>query len=117
MPHLSRDSRHAILVLANDALLSRKDIAARLGVTERQVGYATRAGHPTPKKKTGRRPLLSEEEEEELVAFVCASRKNRRLTFIQIADLKLFGEGIGYKAIKNALERQGFHRSEFRHQS
>ena len=48
-------------------------------VSPYQVEYLVHKGHPTPKKRSGRPPFIIGDQLKELVAFVTASRRNRRL--------------------------------------
>jgi hypothetical protein len=61
----------------------------------------------TPKKSTGRPPTLGIKQCQQLVDFVCASKKNRRMTYKELAD-EFFNWDIGAKGIKAALDREGF---------
>jgi transposase len=63
---------------------------------------------PTPKKRSGRPPVLTQAQAEELVEFVCASSKNRRMSYEQLAKELEFGVKKG--AIRAALIKEGFHR-------
>ena len=107
MPHLSRDERLQVLTLRSKNL-SYNQIAVRLGITKNQVHYTIDQGHPTPKKKTGRPPLLDEDQVQDLVAFVCASRQNRRMPLTRVAEML----GGGHDSVRSALCREGFGRSK-----
>jgi hypothetical protein len=50
---------------------------------------------------------LTQAQVEELVEFVCASSKNRRMSFQQLAEVMEFG--VKKDAICTALLREGFH--------
>jgi ketohexokinase/beta-glucosidase len=77
--------------------------------TFRQIKYAIKDSvRVTPKKKTGRNPVLTPAQVEELVFFVCASAQNRRMSFAQLAEV--MGFGVRKWAIRSALLREGFHR-------
>jgi hypothetical protein len=67
-----------------------------------------RGARTTPKKKSGRPPILSQAQVEELVEFVCASSKNRRMSYQQLAEVMDFG--VKKQPIRSALLREGFHR-------
>jgi len=74
-----------------------------------QIKYACKpSSSATPKKKSGRPLILSQAQVEELVLFVCASSKNRRMSFTQLAEVMDFG--VKRHAIRSALLREGFHR-------
>lgn len=83
---LSRDTRIQILALHNFAKMSRKHIANVLHITESQVRYTIRAGHPTPSKRSGRRPILSQQQIDEIEYFVCSSRNGRRMPYKALAS-------------------------------
>jgi len=51
----------------------------------RQVRYALDNEALTPKKKSGRPPLLDAEQRQQLVDYVCSSRKTRRMTYKELA--------------------------------
>ena len=79
-PDLTRDQKRDCQLLYSIEW-SYAQIHRQTGFTINQIGRACRALHPTPKKKTGRPPLLTQAQVEELVEFVCASTKNRRMSF------------------------------------
>jgi hypothetical protein len=54
-------------------------------LTMRQVEYACRFTHPTPRKRSGRPGLLNKDQETELIAFVRTSKISRRLTYLELA--------------------------------
>jgi len=61
-----------------------------------------------PNQRPSRPPILSQAQIEDLVAYVCMSSRNRRLSFQQLAEeLEL---GVGGKAVQAALIKEGFHR-------
>lgn len=78
---LSRDTRIQILTLHNIAKWNMNKIAKALGITYNQVRTAVTAGHPTPQKRRGRSPILSQEQIDEIEAFVCQSRRTRRMAY------------------------------------
>jgi len=62
----------------------------------------------TPIKRPGRPPSLTQAQIEDLIGYVCMSARNRQLSFQQLTDeLDL---GVGRKAIRAALVKEGFHR-------
>lgn len=71
MPHLNRDQRLSVFVLQRENL-TMVQITERIGRCKRQVRDALAAGHPTPKNKTGRKPVLNEAQVEELVQLLCS---------------------------------------------
>jgi transposase len=55
------------------------------GLSLRQIEYTYQFIHPTPQKRSGRPPLLTEEQKEELITFVRTSKVTRRLSYLQLA--------------------------------
>jgi transposase len=82
-------------------------IAEKVGIDVRQVRYALDNEAPTPKKKSGRPPLLDAEQRQQLVDFVCSSRKTRRMTYKELAKEFCYWN-CGSDAIKTALDKEGF---------
>jgi transposase len=106
-PHLSRDQRRDIQLLRS-LEWSYKDIHKRFPTFSiRQIEYAC-LQTPTPKKRQGRPPIMSQAQVEELVEFVCASQYNRRMSYQKLAEV--IGFGVKKGAIRTALEKEGFHR-------
>ena len=87
--NLSRDQRRDVQLL-HIIGWSYTQIEKHIGYTYSQIGNAYRL-RATPKKKSGRPPILSPAQVEELVEFVCASAKNRRMSFQQLASIMDFG--------------------------
>ena len=107
-PDLIRDKKRDIQLLHSIGW-SYPQIERFTGHTYNQIANACRSGvRATPKKKSGRPPLLSQAQVEELVEFVCASSQNRRMSFAQLATTLDFG--VKKDAIRMALQREGFHR-------
>jgi len=97
-----------IRTLFFDAGLSKAEIYSRLPqFSKAQIRKAIR--QKELKRSPGRPRALSPEQEEELVEFVCASKKNRRMTFLELS-VTLFSAIFGVWAIKKALYRLGFRR-------
>ncbi len=87
--------------------LDTKQIMKMLRLTSRQVHYALDTP-ATPKKSTGRPPVLNTDQRAHLVAFICESKKNRRMNYKELAKEFWYWDA-GHKAIKTALDREGFH--------
>lgn len=104
---LSRDQRLQILTLRTEGL-TYKDISQRLNVTPRAVQYACDQGHPTPKKRRGGPVKIQGPEVRTLIDFVSFSPTNRRLTYRELAVTCELG--VGWKAVRNCLQREGFGR-------
>jgi hypothetical protein len=77
-------------------------------LTYRQVYYACKT-RPTPKKRTGRPPIISTTQIEELIAFISLSKINRRMAYWRVAT-ELGWEGVSESAIRSALRRVGYRR-------
>lgn len=107
--HTTRDQRRDIRLLYEIGW-SYKQIHDYLPFhpTYEQIKYVVKSSQATPKKKTGRRPILTQAQVEDLVFFVCSSTQNRRMSFSQLATVMNFG--VKKDAIRSALLREGFHR-------
>lgn len=93
-----------------DSGLSHKQIAERLEITPRQVGYAVNTPHLSPKKPPERAPILSTAQVDELEAFVCFSFENRKMSFLELA-VGPFGQwGVSEGVIREALRGKGYTR-------
>ena len=103
---LTRDQRRDCRLL-HDIGWSYSQIHKKTTYTINQIAYACRVEKATPQKKVGRPPLLTQAQIEELVEFVCASTKNRRMSFFQLAQVLEFG--VKKDAIRTALLKEGFH--------
>lgn len=103
---LSRDERFRCKVL-HDAGFTIDQIVEQTGATWRQVQYAT-THTTTPRRRSGRPPILTESQIEELIDFIRASRENRRMPYRKVAQLMDFG--VSEHVIRTALESRGFHR-------
>jgi hypothetical protein len=75
-------------------------------LTMRQVEYACRFTHPTPRKRPGRPELLNKDQETELIAFVRTSKISRRLTYFELAVHFEWG----VIAVQGCLERAEYRR-------
>lgn len=106
---LTTEQRQRIRTLHFDARMTNGEIASITGATPDQIRYTIRAESAAVAHRSGRPRVLTPEQEAELVEFVCASRKNRRMTFLQLS-LVLFAGIFGVWAIKHALYRLGFRR-------
>jgi transposase len=72
----------------------------------RQIEYTCQFTHPTPQKRSGRPPLLTEEQKNELIAFLRTSKITRRLSYLQLA----LHFNWGVDAVKGCLERADYKR-------
>lgn len=85
MPHLTRDERlQCALLRTLDWEFQR--IAKHIGCTERQAWYACQ-GPATPKKRSRRPLILSDEQVNEAIEFISLSRQNRRMPYDNVIRL------------------------------
>lgn len=103
---LNRDERLEIRLL-RDLGWKYKAIRQHTEATIRQIQYAIKT-QAIQQRRTGRPPLLTPAQVEALIDFVCAFKKNRRMSYSQIPRA-LEWECSEY-AIRNALRRAGFQR-------
>jgi len=102
-PDLTRDQKRDCQ-LRRSLGWTHKAISRHTRCTLRQAQRAP----PTLKKKSGRLPILTQAQVGKLVEFVCASAKNRRMSYEQLAKELEFGAK--KDAIRNALMKEGYHR-------
>jgi len=78
----TRDQRVQIHTLHTIGWTYRQ-IATQLQLSVDQVGYAVRHAniYLTPQKRSGRPPILTTAQVEELITFVSASKRNRRIAW------------------------------------
>lgn len=105
----SRDQKRDIQCAARWGASVKQIVADSNGkLTDRQVRYALKTP-ATPKKSTGRPPILGPDERAILVDFICQSKAARRMTYVELArEFKHLGWG--YMAIEAALKKEGFSR-------
>jgi transposase-like protein len=106
---LTTAERQRIRTLYFDANFTKAKIASITGATADQIRYTIRQESATVAPRSGRPKALTPEQESDLVEFVCATKKNRRMTFLQLSCV-LFAGVFGMWAIKNTLYRLGFRR-------
>jgi hypothetical protein len=107
-PDLTRDQKRDCRLLHSIGW-SYSQIHRQLGYTVRQIGGACREGtQVTPKKRSGRPPVLTQAQVKELVEFVCASATNRRMSFTKLTEVLDYR--VKKDAIRTALLRKGFYR-------
>jgi len=106
---LTTAERQRIRTLYFDANFTKAKIASITGATADQIRYTIQQESATVAPRSGRPKALTPEQESDLVEFVCATKKNRRMTFLQLSCV-LFAGVFGMWAIKNTLYRLGFRR-------
>ncbi|KAL2194973.1 hypothetical protein P885DRAFT_16390, partial [Corynascus similis CBS 632.67] len=97
--------RAEIRTLHFTAGLPKPRIATLTGYGLGQVKRAIK--EPIPQKRSGRPPVMSSEQQQELVDFVTASKKNRRMSYLELST-KLFNGIFGEYAIRSTLRRLGY---------
>ncbi|PQE05349.1 transposable element tc1 transposase protein [Rutstroemia sp. NJR-2017a BVV2] len=104
----TRDDRLRVQTLFYHAGFTKDEIALQLNLSLRQVKYALMHQLTPQKRRTGRRPFLGPNERRQLVEWVCASAKNRRIPWDQIPAI--FGWDCHVYAIETAFKLEGFKR-------
>jgi hypothetical protein len=106
---LSSEERQHISTLYYDEGMTANAIKQVTGYTMDQIGRATRSDRATMEQRSERLKILSLEQEEELIRFVCASKTNRRMSFLDLSLNVFNGQYTAY-VLKRCLDRLGFHR-------
>ena len=84
-PDLTRDQRRDYQLLSRIGQ-SYSEIQRNTRYTIRQIQKACTVT-ATPRKHSGQPPVLTQAQIEEQVEFVCASQKNRRMSYHQLAEV------------------------------
>lgn len=106
---LTTEERTRVRTLYFDGQFKIAKIQQITGYTRSQIRYTIAAEDAAVKPRSGRPTILSQAEEDELLGFICASKENRRMSFLQLSQ-SLFQKRFGMWAIKNTLYRLGFRR-------
>lgn len=106
---LTTAERQRIRTLYFDGNCSQAFIHERTGYSKHQIRTAIRADDATAGRSSGRPRTLTPEQEVELVEFITASKRNRRMGFLELSTI-IFNGIFGMWLIKNALYRLGFRR-------
>ncbi|POR37246.1 Uncharacterized protein TPAR_02558 [Tolypocladium paradoxum] len=102
----TRDQRRDVQLMQSLGI-SQSAIATRTGLTLSQVQYA--ASHPaSPKKRSGRRPTLTEAQVEDLIEFITASKEGRRMPYCKLPQA--LGFAVGEYCIRHTLRKLGYRR-------
>ncbi len=105
---LTRDQRIQVITL-RDIDWKYEQIAQHLDITIRQIQYACIVNRSTSQKtRCGSKSIITDEARQILIDFVCASSKNRRMSFHQIVwELDW---NVSANFIRQALKREEFSR-------
>jgi hypothetical protein len=107
--HLTAEQRQDVRTLYFQGGNSYTQIQRITGYTKDQIGHAICAISAKILPRSSLPRTITREQEEELIAFVCASKRNRRIYYLELS-LSLFEQTIREQAIRNALYRHGFRR-------
>src|SRR2546423_11712002 len=109
---LTRDE--GIQILAFRRLGMTYEAIAKLfsDISPRQVEHLVQKGHPTPQKRSGRPPFITDEQLQELTAFVCTSKRTRRLPWnrLPLEYPMCTWKNATESSITSAMRRAGFRR-------
>lgn len=88
--------------------LSHTTISNQLHISVRQVQYTCQTQRATPKKPKGQPPKLSEEQMDDIIAWISASKQNRRKPLHKvIEELNL---GVTVPTLRRSLKKRGYSR-------
>jgi len=103
----TRDQRLSARILRSQGL-TYPQIAAELGITQRQVQTACTRDRPSPRKLPGARPKLSADKIDDIIEFISSSKETRRMSYkILIEHLQL---EVSETTLRNSLKKRGYHR-------
>ena len=102
----SRDQRRDVKLMHRLGY-TQAAISLQLDLSINQVQYAI-SQPETPKRRSGRNPILSEAQIQDLVAFISASKTNRRTNWRSLP--KAMGWDISWYCIRRALIGLGYKR-------
>ncbi len=105
--NLTEAERARARTLYFDGHFSCAQISRKTGYGKSQI--RTALDSPTIGRKSGRPRILTTDQQEELVEFIKASKKNRRMTFLQLS-LVLFTGNFGEYVIRYTLRTLGYKR-------
>ena len=100
--HLTVEQRRDVQTLYFQGGNSYTQIQRITGYTKDQIGHAIRAISAKILPRSGRPRTITREQEEELIAFVCVSKRNRRICYLELS-LNLFEQIIREQVIRNTL--------------
>ena len=106
---LTEKQRDRIRTLYYDGNHSRAEIKSITGFTSSQIRHTIQSESAIVQPRSGRPRLMTLEQEEELIEFVCASKRNRRMGFLQLS-MTLFDQAFGESVIRKCLYRYRFRR-------
>ena len=85
-------------------------IAERLEITHRQVRYAMNTTKLTPKKSSGRNPLLSSAQIDEVETYITSSQEGRQMPYFEVANVVFPHFGVSEKVIEREMKKRGYTR-------
>ncbi|KAI1005491.1 hypothetical protein K3495_g2728 [Podosphaera aphanis] len=85
-------------------------IAERLEITHSQVRYALNPSKLTPKKSSGRNPLLSSAQIDEVEAYIIFSQEGRQMPYFEVANVVFPHFGVSEKVIEREMKKRGYTR-------
>ncbi|KAI1006440.1 hypothetical protein K3495_g1784 [Podosphaera aphanis] len=106
----SREQRIRVLALY-EARHTNREISDLLGISVNQVKYTIKTGCISPRKSSGRPPVLSNEreQEDEVEVFVCRDKNTRQMSYLELS-IHFYMWNVGQDAIWNTLRRRGYPR-------
>ncbi|KAI1003685.1 hypothetical protein K3495_g4523 [Podosphaera aphanis] len=85
-------------------------IAERLEITHIQVRFALNTTKLTPKKSSGRNPLLSSPKIDEVEAYITSSQEGRQMLYFEVANFVFLHFGVSEKLIEREMKKRGYTR-------
>ncbi|KAI0999796.1 hypothetical protein K3495_g8402, partial [Podosphaera aphanis] len=98
------------VITLHNAGHERGEIAYILDLSYKQVIHIINRGTTSPKRNPGGKRKLDQAQADELETFVRLSRRNRQMTYIELA-MEFSRWGAGVYAIRSALKDRGYSRS------
>jgi len=105
---LTYKQRYRIFTLFDLLHWSSEAIAVAMGLPRTTVQSVLRSGVESPKKQTGRKPIITRKARERLVARATLNAAHRRMTYKEIAQLE--GVQAGRKALMAAFKMESYGR-------
>ncbi|KAI1001599.1 hypothetical protein K3495_g6598 [Podosphaera aphanis] len=83
-------------------------IAERLEITHGQVRYAMNTTKLTPKKSSGRNPLLNSPKIDEVEAYITSSQEGHQMLYFEVANVVFPHSGVSEKVIEREMKNRGY---------